>query len=132
MKAANKGDTDAMRKIGNIYYYGEGINLSYSKAFQWYQISANKGNTGAMVDLGGFYEKGTGVEQDDIKALGWYRKAADSKNCSGMLNLAIAYQNGKLGLMKNYDKSRYWYSQTLICGDVAVNKEAKLLMKDLP
>ena len=59
------------------YFYGNGVELNYDKAFRWYLKAANAGHPGAEFSLGWMYENGRGVAKDLEKAERWYRKAAD-------------------------------------------------------
>ncbi len=46
-KAADKGDTHAMCKIGNFYRCGYGVGKNYTKAMKWYKKAADKGDASA-------------------------------------------------------------------------------------
>lgn len=60
-----------MYAIGGVYEDGEGVEIIYYKAFEWYQKSAIKGNKNAMSALGSFYLNGDGVTKDLNKAKEW-------------------------------------------------------------
>ncbi len=75
-KAAENGDTNAQTYIGNMYYYGDGVEQDYAKAMEWHQKAAWNGNASAQNNLGYLYEKGLGVKKNYKKAIEWYEKAA--------------------------------------------------------
>jgi len=79
-KAANKGNADAMCKLGDLYYYGRGAATDYAKALEWYTKAADKGNADAMNGLGRLYYNGYGVTQNYTKAREWWTKAANKGN----------------------------------------------------
>lgn len=49
--AAHKGDTKAMIKLGDLYYYGIYVPKSYSKAIQWYELAISLGDIKASCGL---------------------------------------------------------------------------------
>ena len=51
--AAHKGDTKAMIKLGDLYYYGIYVPKSYSKAIQWYELAISLGDIKASCGLVG-------------------------------------------------------------------------------
>lgn len=80
LRAAEKGNTDAMVNIG-IYYEDESrLNYNSSidkiKAFKYYEEGAKLlKNARAIGNLGVCYEKGIGCAQDKKKAFEFYSKA---------------------------------------------------------
>lgn len=73
---AKKGDADAMFRIAECYYTGDGVTRSYKEAFGWYEKAAKKGHTGAMEKLGDCYYYGYGVGKNFAAAEKWYKKAS--------------------------------------------------------
>lgn len=45
--AAEKGDASAQNKLGNTYYYGEGVAQDYAQAVYWFQKAAEQGHSDA-------------------------------------------------------------------------------------
>lgn len=74
-KAANMGNTAAMRTLTTMHLEGIGVEKSWSRAAQWIRNAANKGDTMAMNTLAQFYEMGLG---------GW--KKAISSHDNGCAN----------------------------------------------
>ena len=116
-KAIIKGNVEAMRKLGKLYYAegdkekakkwlekaiakGDVEAIKYlgefydnegdkEKAKEWYEKSAARGNTGAMINLGVLYEK----EGEKAKAKEWYEKSAARGKTDAMYNLGVLYDN---------------------------------------
>jgi TPR repeat protein len=45
---AEKGDAEAQRKLGLIYYRGLGVEIDRAEAFKWFTLAADQGNLEAM------------------------------------------------------------------------------------
>jgi len=104
-KAAIKGNVEAMKKLG-LLYYEEGEK---AKAKVWYEKAATKGNIEAMSKLGVLYDN----EGNRVKAKEWYEKAAIKGNTNAMNNLGILYDNeGEKA------KAKEWYEKAAIKGNV--------------
>ncbi|SMN16524.1 hypothetical protein CRYPA_301 [uncultured Candidatus Thioglobus sp.] len=50
---------------GKAYYYGEGVEQNYDKAFSAFSHAVKSNNADAQTALGVMYIKGRGVERDD-------------------------------------------------------------------
>lgn len=72
---AVSGDSDAMTQLGDYYFNGNGVTLSYTEAVYWYQQAVNKGNKLAMERLGDCYLNGYGVTKSAKTAEQWYLKS---------------------------------------------------------
>lgn len=60
-------------RVGEMYYWGDGVKKSYVNAVKWYRKSANDGSKNAKSKLGMMYERGFGVKQSYKEAYFWYR-----------------------------------------------------------
>jgi TPR repeat protein len=63
--------------LGELYYFGLGVDKDYEKAAEWYQKAALQGDADAQYKLGVCYYYGHGTSQDHTKAVEWLQKAAD-------------------------------------------------------
>ena len=80
LKAADKGNADAMWYAGNIYTIGKGgINEDYGKAFKWYMKAAEADHPDAMFSLSRLYMNGDGVKRDSVKANDWQNKSINAR-----------------------------------------------------
>lgn len=105
LDAAEKGDADAMYKIGICYYVGKAgaptlittevpLEQDYEKAFSYLTKAAKKGSALAMVNLGKIYDSGLGAPKGrDLKlAMEWYEKAAKKGCADAYANIARIYE----------------------------------------
>jgi TPR repeat protein len=51
LKAAKRGDRDAMEQIGKMYEYGQGVATNEAEAVKWYSKATEKGNKDAKAAL---------------------------------------------------------------------------------
>lgn len=73
LKAANAGNSEAMEKLGDIYYGSMGKNyIHYPEAVKWYSLAYENGNTKVATKLGECYFQGCGVEKDLNKAKSYF------------------------------------------------------------
>ena len=118
-RAAEMGDLEAMRSLGNCYYNGQGgLTKDTSKAVEWYRKAAEAGNARAMCDLGYCYYNGQGgLRKDETKTMEWYKKAAEAGNARAMCNLGVCYELGIGGLRKDEAKAVKWYKKAAEAGE---------------
>jgi Zn-dependent protease with chaperone function len=91
--SAERGDSDAQYKLGNMYAQGTGVLQNESLALQWFRRAAEQGHADAQFYVGQAYEKGEVVAKNDAQAVLWLRKAAD-KGHSGARNQLQAMCDG--------------------------------------
>jgi TPR repeat protein len=75
-KAAEQGHAAAQFALGEMYYNGKGVPLSYSEALKWHQKAAEQGFMGSQIALGDIYANGDGVKRDKVQAYMWFNLAA--------------------------------------------------------
>ncbi len=91
-KIANEGDVKAQYDLGECYYKGIGVDISYEKAIKWWRKSAVQGNVDAQYNIGLCYYKGEGVDKNTTIAKYWLEKACsnDKKEaCKLLENLSL-------------------------------------------
>lgn len=86
-KAAQLGHIQAMRLLGNKYFYGEGVQADHKKALEWWKKAADAGSIVAMYDVGVAYKLGHGVEEDQKKSREYFQKAVDRATEQGSLDV---------------------------------------------
>ncbi len=116
-KAAEAGDAEAMRTVGEIYAMGKGVVQDYGEAIEWYQKAVNVGNTSAMIAMGKLYAEGKGVEQNFGEAMKWYEKAADAGNIDAAAMLGECYEKGN-GVPQDYAEALRRYQSAAEMGSV--------------
>ena len=73
--AAEKGDSEAQFILGDIYYYGVGLEPNKIEAIGCYETAAEMGNIDAQRTLGHMYYYG--IEHNLTKASKWFEMAAN-------------------------------------------------------
>ena len=86
--AANQGDSDAQRMLGEMYKDGLSVEDDLAEAFKWFKLAANQGDVYAQLYLGDAYqhnyqiylggERPPKILQFHLQqALKWYKLAAE-------------------------------------------------------
>ena len=57
--------------LGKCYYDGNGSEMNFSDAVNWYRKAAEQGDANAQNRFGYCYEYGEGVAKDLAKAVEW-------------------------------------------------------------
>lgn len=73
--AAQQGNAEAALKVGDFYYYGNGVQRNYNRSVQFYHLSAGAKHAQARFNLGFMYQHGLGVPQDFHLAQRYYDAA---------------------------------------------------------
>jgi hypothetical protein len=68
---ADHSEADALFKLGQRYYHGQGVPQDFSEAASCYRKSAELGSSKAQLNLGALYENGEGVSKDRKEACFW-------------------------------------------------------------
>jgi TPR repeat protein len=107
LKAAQKGHVGAQYNLGDMYYYGDGVQQSYAEAFYWFEKAAYQGDADALYNLGIMYDNGYGVRKSFSEAARWYLKAAKKGHVGAQYNLGDMYFYGE-GVQQSNSDSFYW------------------------
>jgi TPR repeat protein len=76
-KRMEMGDAQAIRNIGDYYYYGDrGLPQGTAKALELWHRAGELGCAAAYNNIGFAYDNGEGVERDEKKAMQYYELAA--------------------------------------------------------
>lgn len=128
---AQKGDPIAQKKIGDMYYEGNGIFSFPAHALYWYEKAGMQGNLTAQIQAGDFYYLGTGVQKNYFFAKKWYEKAANQGNVRAQLSLGDLYSTGGYFLPKNKLEAKKWYNKACELGSfVGCNLKKSILTLD--
>lgn len=130
-KAAAHGDEDACLQIGNLYYYGNGVEQNYAEAVKWYtQVNDFTVNARgeAATNLAHCYYNGWGTPQKYSKAVKLYREVAfwssDAAYCLGN-----CYYEGH-GVPQDTHEAIEWYKKAAN-HLYEENEDAKLKLSEL-
>lgn len=61
--------------LGSLYFYGNGTQQDYSKAFSWYKKSADLGNIFACYSAAKMLDEGIGTEKNEEQAEHYFKNA---------------------------------------------------------
>lgn len=95
---------EALWRLGWKYYSGEGVEIDYAKAAEYYMKSAQTGYAPSQNAIGLSYLEGKGVKQNYATAIYWFEKAVEQDEEWGQNNLGLCYLYGK-GVEINYNKA---------------------------
>lgn len=93
-KAADKGSVEALVKLGQQYFRGEGVAKSESAAFDHYLKAAKRGHAGAQAVVGMLYRDGVGTEKSPRLAFRYFYESGMRENPLGAYHLALCYAKG--------------------------------------
>ncbi len=79
-QAAQEGCIGAQFMLGNIFFDGIAVSLSFTTSFDWFLKAATNGHHGAQLKLVEMYGKGIGVSVNKTSAHFWQRKASKNTN----------------------------------------------------
>lgn len=97
------GDPIAQYYLGEMFYYGEGVEQNFVEAMRWYLLSAEQDDPDAAYSIGFMYENGEGVEKSLEVAIDWYKRAGELGSDAGTASLGLLYlyEEGPFG---NFDE----------------------------
>lgn len=126
---ANRGDVAAMRNIGHLYRWGQGVEKDIAQAIHWYRMAAEKGFSRAQANLAAIYlqgEEGTPVNYDEAHK--WFAAAAVQNLAVAQYNLGLMYELG-LGVEKNEARALGWYNLAAKSGQPEAIERLSQLVK---
>lgn len=106
---AQEGSPVAMRRLGNLYHFGEGIPQDFAQAFDWYERAFIAGDDASPHHIGRFYFNGEGTERDEEEAYYWYRHSALRGHVAGMSWMGYFYAHGTGGVKQDRLTAIAWY-----------------------
>jgi len=106
---AQRGHDEAQRRLGMMYYFGDGVKQDYKEAVFWYRKSAEQGNPAAQNNIAFMYMAGKGILQDYKEAFRWYSKSASQGHPIGQGNLGGMYRDGN-GVKQDLVYAHMWFN----------------------
>jgi len=114
-RAAVSGNSEAQRRLGFMYYHGEGVAPDNRKAVMLFEQAAAAGDILSASNLAKMYEYGMGVAQDDTRAAAWYEKAANLGDPVSQFNTSIMYYKGQ-GVPQDRVQAEKWWTLAMMQG----------------
>lgn len=126
---AEGGNRTAQYLLGQMYFFGLGVERNDAQAAQWYAAPADGGNAEAQYRLGYLYATGQGVAYDPRTAERWWLEAAKQNHRGAVVALSDFYHEG-LYRAEDETKARIWLNRAAAMGDTeAMYKLGQRLMK---
>jgi len=121
-----KGKAWAQSILAQRYEHGLGVEQSYQRAAELYDLAASQGFAGAQYNLGVMHERGQGVDQSYERAIEYYKAAAKQGQANAQYNLGCLYYNGQ-GFEQSNETARGWWIKSAEQGDEnAINNLQRL------
>lgn len=125
---AERGDVAAMRNLGHLYRWGQGVERDIQQAMHWYRRAAETGFARAQANLAAIYLQGDeGVSIDYAEAHKWFEAAAKQGHAVAQYNLGLMYELG-LGVEKNEAIALGWYNNAAKTGQPDALERLSLLV----
>jgi TPR repeat protein len=112
MDAADKGDAQAQKTLGDIY----ANHKDFANCLKWYRKSGEQGNSNAQYCVAKILLKGRGATEfspeiaaDPDEAVVWLGRAANQGCLDAQLDLAVCYQSGT-GVDQDQIEAYMWFS----------------------
>ena len=114
---AEQGNPGAQFLMGQMLFFGLGMERDDAKAAQWYGMAAQAGNTEALYRLGYLHATGQGVAYDPAAAERFWIAAASKGHRGAIVALADFYHEG---LYRKEDETlaRRWLNRAAMTGDI--------------
>ena len=103
-----KGKAWAQSSLGYKYECGNGVDQSYQRARELYELAATQGEASAQYNLGQMYQEGRDVDQSYKRAAGYFEAAAKQGYANAQFNLGASYYNGQ-GVEQSDETARGWW-----------------------
>ena len=123
-----KGKAWAQCVLGERYRDGEGVDQSYQRARDLFELSASQGHPDAQYNLGCMYEDGQGVDQNYERAVEYYEAAARQGYSDAQFNLGNRYYKGQ-GVEQSFETARAWWMKSAEQGEEEAIKGLQQLDK---
>ena len=108
---ADKGKAWAQDMLGQMYRDGEGVDQSYQRAKELYDLAVSQGEANAQYNLGVMYQEGQGVDQSYERTAEYYEAAARQGLAEAQYNLGNFYANGQ-GVEQSFETAREWWMKS--------------------
>ncbi|MEG1645800.1 MAG: tetratricopeptide repeat protein [Clostridia bacterium] len=125
MEAPVVKDFVEQNMLGNIFYFGNGVEKDYKSALYWFTMSAKQDYSKAQYRLGNLYYYGRGVNMDYDRAVEYYKQSAENGNSKALLELGVCSKLGN-GLPQSDSKAKKYWKKALKLG----NHKAKAYIEE--
>lgn len=117
-------------KMAKIHYFGLfGVDVSYSKAFTYFERAATLNCPISQFYLGLCYDLGLGTDFNCSSAFKWFKCSADQNYLEAQYHVALCYEFGQ-GIEKNLKNAVHYYSISSNSGYTCSHYKLALLYLD--
>lgn len=116
-KSAASGNAEAQRRLGFMYYHGEGVAQDNKRAVTLFESAAKAGDAESALNLGTMYEHGMSVAQSDALAAAWYVAAAELGEPNSQFAASVMYYKGQ-GVARDRVEAAKWWTVAMSQGPV--------------
>ena len=107
--AAQMGESEAATHLGDLYFYGHGVDTDYEQSYYWFAKAAQRNNAYAQYSIAFMYIKGQFVEKDDTQVIKWMKLAAENGYTEAQKNMGEYYYYGSFGCRRDMKEAIKWY-----------------------
>ncbi len=108
---AEAGDSYAQCVLGDMYWFGDGVEKDSIVGLQWYKKSAEQGNPRGLLDLAAIYDNSKNYKA----AFPLFKKAAELNSATGMSMVGLYYYEGRV-VKKNSKEGVSWFKKAADLG----------------
>ena len=102
---SENGNTEAKRRLGQLYYDGVFINQDYSTSIRLFEECAVNNDNWCRQRLGEMYRDGKGVQKDVKKAIEWFKLAGEQGSLICIFNIMNLTWSGDGADTEEYGKA---------------------------
>ena len=106
-KSCEMNYVPALNMLGEMYFFGDGIEKDLTKAFSLWLTAASKGDAFAQRRIGVCYASGYGCSVNLEESFKWYLKAAKNNEPFAQFKIAEAYASG-IVINKDVQEAMKW------------------------
>jgi len=128
-KGVNYADDIAMRSIGLLYQYGDGVEKDLEVSRQWFLKAATLGNVQCLKSLGHAYLNGRGVPKDIEKGISLLEAAALRGDYDAQEDVGILYYKGEK-VLKDSAKALHWFKKAAALGSGFAMEKLSRIYRD--
>ncbi len=103
-----QGNSEAQRRLGFMYYHGEGVAQDNKRAVNLFEKAARGGDAESAHNLGTMYEYGMSVEQNDAFSASWYKVAAELGEPNSQFAASVMYYKGQGVPRDRIEAAKWW------------------------
>ena len=122
-------DDVAMRVVGLLYNWGDGVEKDLEESRRWYLKSAKLGNIQCLNSMGQAYLNGRGVPKDVARGIEFLEAAGCRGDDDAQEDLGWLYYQGEK-VAQNFEKAFYWFQKAAALGSGYAMEKVSRMYRD--